>query len=70
RITFLYTTGEYLLNARTINDLVVQTEERQLLWQALRERASHSQQYGTDSLGEMDLDPAVLAALLGITGMR
>lgn len=70
RITFLYTTGEYLLNARTINQLVVQTEERQLLWQALRERASHSQQYGADSLGEVDLDPALLAALLGITGIR
>ena len=36
RITFLYTTGEYLLQAKTVNDLVVQSDERQLLWQALR----------------------------------
>src|SRR4030066_669560 len=40
RITFLYTTGEYLLGATTVNHLVVQSDERQLLWQALRERAS------------------------------
>lgn len=70
RISFLYTTGEYLLNARTINDLVVQTEERQLLWQALRERASQAQTYGVTDLEEIDLDPTVLAALLGISGIR
>ena len=39
RITFLYTTGEYLLKAETVNELVVQSEERKTLWQALRERA-------------------------------
>src|SRR5512135_3598974 len=39
RITFLYTTGEYLLRATKVNDLIVQSDERQLLWQALRERA-------------------------------
>ena len=33
RLTFLYTTGEYLLKAKTLNDLVVQNDERQLLWQ-------------------------------------
>src|SRR5574339_161359 len=30
RLTFLYTTGEYLLNAKLLNDLVVQNEERQV----------------------------------------
>lgn len=64
RITFLYTTGEYLLRASTINDLVVQSDERQLLWQALRERAE--QIYGTKELPEMDLPDEVLAILLGI----
>ena len=34
RITSLYTTGEYLLNAKTLNDLVVHSEERQLLWRS------------------------------------
>ena len=64
RITFLYTTGEYLLQAKTVNDLVVQSDERQLLWQALRERAS--QGYGTPELPEVDLPEQVLALLLGI----
>jgi hypothetical protein len=66
RITFLYTTGEYLLKARTVNDLVVETEERQVLWQALRERAGQSQQYQPNELPDLEVDPAALAALLGI----
>lgn len=64
RITFLYTTGEYLLQAKTVNDLVVQSDERQLLWQALRERAV--QGYSTKELPEVDLPDEVLAILLGI----
>lgn len=64
RITFLYTTGEYLLKAKTINDLMVQSDERQLLWQALRERAS--QGYGAEELPEVNLPDEVLALLLGI----
>jgi hypothetical protein len=71
RITFLYTTGEYLLRAQSVNDLVVKTEERLLLWQALRERAHQSQAYGHSQenppldLPDLDLDPALLALLLG-----
>jgi hypothetical protein len=65
RLTFLYTTGEYLLKAGTLNDLVVQSDERQLLWQSLRERAAHEQLYKTN-LPEADLPPEVLMALLGI----
>jgi len=42
RITFFYTTGEYLLAAKTVNDLIVNTDERRLLWQALRERANRT----------------------------
>ncbi|MFZ2097211.1 MAG: hypothetical protein WAV05_11305 [Anaerolineales bacterium] len=64
RITFLYTTGEYLLAAKTVNDLVVQSDERQLLWQALRERAIHD--YQTQELPNVDLPDEVLAILLGI----
>lgn len=66
RITFLYTTGEHLLKARTVNDLVVANHERPLLWQALRERLQRSNQYGSKDAPEMDLDPEVLAALLGM----
>ncbi len=40
RITFVYTTGEYLTQAKTISDLVVRSEERSILWQSLRERAN------------------------------
>ena len=66
RITFLYTTGEYLLRAKTLNDLIVQPEERRLLWQALRERASRDQAYLVAGPLEMEVDPEVLAAILGI----
>lgn len=65
RLTFLYTTGEYLLNAKLLNDLVVQSEERDLLWKSLRERAENEQLYKVD-LPEADIPPEVLLALLGI----
>jgi hypothetical protein len=65
RLTFLYTTGEYLLNAKILNDLVVQNEERAILWRNLRERAGLEQLYKTD-LPEADIPPEVLLALLGI----
>lgn len=67
RITFLYTTGEYLLNAEKINDLVVKPDERPILWKALRERVSRFQVYGQPvDLPEIELDAALLAMLLGI----
>lgn len=65
RITFLYTIGEYLLNAKTLNDLVVDGDERQLLWQSLRERAENEQLYKTN-LPDVDIPPDVLMTLLGI----
>ena len=65
RITFLYTTGEYLLNAKTVNDLVVDGDERQTLWRSLRERAENEQLYKVD-MPEADIPPEVLMALLGI----
>jgi hypothetical protein len=68
RITFLYTTGERLLAAEEINDLIVQSEERELLWKALRERGLRAErQYEMEKGGEIDL--ALLCALgnLGIT---
>jgi hypothetical protein len=69
RITFLYTTGEYLLQATTLNDLVVDGDERQLLWHSLRERAENEQLYKTD-LPDVDIPPDVLIALLGIKEMQ
>ncbi len=69
RLTFLYTTGEYLLNAKLLNDLVVQNEERNLLWKSLRERAENEQLYKVD-LPEADIPPEVLMVLLGIKEVR
>lgn len=69
RLTFLYSTGECLLNAKTLNDLVVEGEERNLLWKSLRERAEQEQTYKTD-LPEADIPPEVLMALLGIKELQ
>jgi hypothetical protein len=69
RLTFLYTTGEYLLRARSLSDLVVEGDERQLLWRSLRERAENSQLYKTD-LPEADIPPDLLIALLGIKELQ
>jgi len=68
RLTFLYTTGEYVLKARTLNDLVVQSDERALLWKSLRERAEQGQLYKIDMPD--DIDPTVLIALLGIKDLQ
>jgi hypothetical protein len=65
RITFLYTTGALFQTAQTINDLVVRSDERELLWRSLRERALESGQYQAAELPEFDLDPAILAMLGG-----
>ena len=54
-----------MLNAKLLNDLVVQSEERDLLWKSLRERAENEQLYKVD-LPETDIPPDVLLALLGI----
>ena len=66
RITFFYTTGEYLLKAETINDLVIHSDERKLLWRALRERASQACTYAVKDMPELDIDPSILALMLGI----
>ncbi|MDR3572692.1 MAG: hypothetical protein P4L50_02420 [Anaerolineaceae bacterium] len=65
RLTFLYTTGDLFCNARTLNDLVVRSEERGILWKSLRDRALHGQglQYQTNDLPELAIDPGLLAML-------
>jgi hypothetical protein len=69
RITFFYTTGEYLTGACWVNDLVVKSDERKVLWQSLRERANQSQAYHGAQETMQDLDPELLARLLGLEGM-
>jgi hypothetical protein len=70
RVTFLYTTGELLSSARIINDLVVRSEERQILWRSLRERAlaAESWQEITLSENEPELDAELLMMLGALTG--
>ena len=63
RVTFFYTTGEFLLQAASLNDLVMHAEERKTLWRALRERGSAIQR--NEDLPDLNLDEATLAALLG-----
>ena len=57
--------GEYLLQAETLKDLAVKNDERKLLWKSLRERAENTQLYKAD-LPDIDIDPKLLAVLLGI----
>lgn len=65
RLTFLYTTGEYLAKAATLEDLTVHSDERKLLWHALRERAESGAKY---EVPDVEIPPEILAMLLGIKG--
>lgn len=67
RVTFLYTTGERLLQADQVSELTVKDEQRAVLWQALRERALARQAYTVEDLPEFPIDPEVLA-MFGLLG--
>ena len=63
RITFFYTLGHLFNQAKTINDLVVRSDERETLWQGLRERAQNSL-YKTDKeTDQFEIDPILVQAL-------
>jgi hypothetical protein len=67
RLTFLYTTGEHLLRAEELNDLIVQSAERERLWKALRERGLQAEpQYERGQGGEIDLTVLCALGSLGI----
>lgn len=66
RFAFFYTTGERLLRAETLRDLIIRDDERTLLWKALRERAA-AQTEAAVPAPEADLPPDILAALLGLS---
>lgn len=68
RITFLYTTGEHLMNADSIHDLTVREEERKILWRALRERAKKNQLYKVKELPELPIDPEIIALFSLMSG--
>jgi hypothetical protein len=66
RMTFLYTTGERFNRATLLNELVVDHEERAVLWKGLRERTSRNPSYAAaplpETLEQLDL---MLLAMLG-----
>lgn len=66
RITFLYTTGELLLSARSFNDLMVGSEARQILWRALYDRAIHADDYRIEDMPDLELSSDALDSLLGL----
>ncbi len=64
RITFFYTTGDQFSTASTINDLVIKaSEEREVLWHTLRERALKANEYHAHELPQSAIDPVILALL-------
>ena len=69
-LTFLYTTGDLLMNAHSLSDLVVRTEERSLLWRSLRERALKDGQYQANDLPDDLIDPALLALLGDLSNLK
>jgi hypothetical protein len=57
RITFFYTTGYLMNRATSIRDLVVEGEERSILWKTLKERSKENYDYSpTNEHPSMDLD--------------
>ncbi len=66
RITFLYTTGEMFNQAAIINDLVVRTEEREILWKNLRERSQNPSLYKTEQPDDAVISAEMLNLILGL----
>ena len=67
RITFFYTTGEYLSSANSVEEMVIKSQERQTLWRALRERMDQSQAdiLSNEPIPEI-LTPEVISLFFGI----
>ena len=65
-MTFFYTTGEYLMKAHSLHELILAGEERPLLWKALRERTSPAVAEKEAGGLQPEIDPLILAGLLGI----
>lgn len=66
RVTFLYTTGELFNQAHIVNDLVVRSEDREILWKNLRERSQRADTYQTGQQIDLPLDLSALGWILGL----
>lgn len=65
RITFLYSTGEIFNRSRIVNDLVVRSEDREVLWKNLRERSQSGSIYKIDDQSEFPIDLAAIGWMFG-----
>lgn len=66
RVTFIYTTGDRLLDAQVVNDLVVRSEDREVLWKSLRDRGRQSRIYQAQNDTQFLEDPGVLDLLFDL----
>ena len=66
RLTFLYTFGESFIKARTIDDLILKSEKRNLLWRTLKEKIDKNKGYHPEIFNEMDVDADILKLLGGL----
>jgi hypothetical protein len=70
RITFLYTTGKSLKEANQVNDLVIRSEERSLLWRSIRERIGTDNSPASSSEENFDIPDGQLLEILGYLGFN
>ena len=70
RITFLYTTGKSLKEANQVNDLVIRSEERSLLWRSIRERIGTDNSSVSSSEENFDIPDGQLLEILGYLGFN
>jgi hypothetical protein len=64
RITFFYTTGYLLNRATSIRDLVVEGEDRNILWKTLKERSKENYDYSQAKENYQSMDVDFLEILL------
>ena len=70
RITFLYTTGKSLMEADRVNDLVIRSEERSLLWRSIRERIGSDVRIDSSHPDAFEIPDGQLLEILGYLGFN
>ena len=73
RITFFYTLGNLVNRAATINDLIVKTDEREILWKSLRERnpAQYTEKpNATTEIADEDLSKLIMQVIALNSGIN
>ena len=63
RLTFLYTLGDIFMKAETLDDLILKSEQRQVLWKTIKERLPQDSVYHYETFPGMDVDASILAFL-------